>query len=158
MLYEIVNMSDPYTIEAASLDVAAVACAILGSGQYQFKPLEDGGEEVPFFMFGGQDEWCQKHFQESFEQLVLRVRTEKREELADCLDSVLIGKKDARADFLSGRDPNETREAFEKARLERHDERLTSFNDIGGRAYKVAKNFRKDVAEFPKAPKQVFAR
>ena len=79
MLYEIVNMSDPYTIEAKSLDVAAVACAILGSGQYQFNPLEEGGETIPFFMFGGQDEWCRKHFSETFEQLVIRVRKDKRE-------------------------------------------------------------------------------
>jgi len=26
MLYEIINMSDPYTIEAKSLDVAFIAC------------------------------------------------------------------------------------------------------------------------------------
>src|SRR5437773_974725 len=64
-LYNIVNMSDPYTIEAVSLDVAFVACLFLGSGQYAFEQL-DGKEGVPLFIFGGTEEWCREHLNEGF--------------------------------------------------------------------------------------------
>ena len=157
MIYTIINPSDPYTVEAHSLDVAAIACVILGNGQYAFEPTEKDQESVPMF-FGSFDPWFQSHFNETLKQTVERVRRDKRKELADCLDSVLIGRLDARKDFLSGRDPNETRESFEKARFERHDERRSSFNDIGGRAYKTAANLRKDINEFQPAPQQVFVR
>jgi len=157
MLYEIVNMRDPYTIEAMSLDVAAVACAILGGGQYQFRPLEDGGEEIPFFMFGGEDEWCQKHFRETFEQTASRVRKDKMEELADCLDSVLIGHAQDRKTYNNGLELIDDPEKREIWRCLWHDERRSSLNDIGGRAYKIAKNFRESINQFEKAPQQVFA-
>ena len=58
MLFNIVNPSDPYTIEASSLDVAVMASVLLGQGNYQFTSL-DGGQDIPFFAFGGGDKWTQ---------------------------------------------------------------------------------------------------
>jgi hypothetical protein len=52
MLFKIVNPSDPYTIEASSLDVAVMDSVLLGQGNYQFTSL-DGGQDIPFFAFGG---------------------------------------------------------------------------------------------------------
>ena len=98
MLYEIINMSDPYTIEAKSLDVAFIACMFLGEGQYALRALQDGGEDVPLFLFGGCEKWCVEHLSEEFEAVVNRVMTDeaKRTELADCLDSCLIGHAEDR--------------------------------------------------------------
>ena len=55
MLYTIINPSDPYTVEANRLDVAAVASLLLGSGQYSFEPL-DGSVDIPMFGFMKQED------------------------------------------------------------------------------------------------------
>jgi hypothetical protein len=143
LLFEIVNPSDPYTVEASSLDVAAMAAVLLGQGNYQFKALE-GGEDVPFFAFGGADEWCQQHFKESLVELSNRVMDTKVSEVADCLDSVLYGKKEDRVEFLittEGMDRN----TFEAARLIRQANKRSSMNDIGERAYRMADKLRKSI-------------
>lgn len=126
MIYEIINPSDPYTIESHSLDVAFVACIFLGEGDYAFKPLEDGAEEVPLFLFGGSDEWTRKHLNATVEEVCYRVTTEKRAELADCLASCTIkGER-------------------------------SSLNDIGNRAHNIADKLRKGIVQVEPAPHQVF--
>lgn len=57
MKYEIINPSDYCTIEHDSLLAAAVACLLLGRGQYALEPVEEGAEKVPMFMFGGFEGW-----------------------------------------------------------------------------------------------------
>lgn len=144
-LYKIVNPSDPYTIEAASLDVAAMACILLGQGHYLLKPL-DGGEEVPQFIFGGQDKWCRDHFSEDFVEFSNRVMDTKMADVADCLDSVLYGDHEDRLEFLAATE-HMGREEFEAARLARQDDRRSSINDIGERAYRMAAKLRKSIAD-----------
>jgi hypothetical protein len=166
MLYEIINMSDPYTIEAKSLDVAFVACLCLGDGQYAFEPIDDEGnnvdaEKIPLF-FGsleqsGIQKWSQEHFGELFQDVVARVRTEKRLELADCLDSCLIGDAKDRDTYYAGLklidDPAKRQQWLDRW----HDKRRSSLNDIGGRAYAIAENFRKNAPKpIIPAPRQVF--
>ena len=105
MLYEIINPSDPYTIEAMSTEIAFMACVCLGSGQYAFDPLEDGGVRIPLF-FGPTnviDDWCKANLGgRSFREVAHHVRSEKRVELADCLDSCLIGKAADRDTYRAG--------------------------------------------------------
>jgi hypothetical protein len=160
MLYEIINMSDPYTMEAHSLDVAAVACLLLGSGQYALDPFEEGAERVPMFMFGDPDPWFQQHFGKPLKQVIADVRTNKRAEIADCLDSVLIGKRRDRETYLAALalidDPAKQQEWRDRWL----DDRRSSLNNIGGRAYKIARNFRKpleDEGAIPAAPQQVYS-
>jgi hypothetical protein len=145
MLFKIVNMADPYTVEAPSLDVAAVAAVLLGQGRYKFESL-DGGENVPFFAFGGADDWCMDHFKESLMELSNRVMDTKMSEVADCLDSVLYGDAQDRLDFLESTE-GMNRETFEAARIIRQDDRRSSMNDIGERAYRMAAKLRQSVAE-----------
>jgi hypothetical protein len=124
MLYTIVNPSDPYTVEAESLDVAAMACILMGQGKFAFKSLE-GGEEVPVFFLGGSDKWCQKNFQESTMELCDRVMDIKMSEVADCLDSILYGDEDERKEFLKEVE-GMSREDFVAARAARQDRLCSS--------------------------------
>lgn len=63
MKFEIVNPSDPYTMEADDLQIAAVAVCLLGNGKYMAKGQgRDDGQDVPFFLFGGVDEWFIEKF------------------------------------------------------------------------------------------------
>lgn len=91
MKFEIINPSDPYTLEAPSLDVAAVACSFLGEGKYGLKALDsDRSNDMPNFLFGGHDEWFLEKFSLDFEDTADQVLNTKREELATCLDSVRL--------------------------------------------------------------------
>lgn len=159
MLYEIINMSDAYTIEAKDLELAFVACVLLGRGQYAFEPLGDEGEKIPFFMFGGQDEWCQKHLQKTAGAVLDGVMELRSDELAECLDSCLIGGKDNRQTYFDGLELIDDLAKKEQWRKRWHDERRSSLNDIGGRAYEMAERLRKKATNpIVSAPQQVFAK
>lgn len=163
VIYDIVNPSDGYTIEALDLEIAAVACMLLGQGQYAFKPLDDSGDEteeqdVPLFLFGGVDEWCQEQFGKDVSALMDHVMESRVEELATCFDSCLIGGLAERREYESAMRLIESAENRERFRAERHDRRRSSLNDIGGRAYQMAKNLRGKKAEpIEPAPQQVLA-
>jgi hypothetical protein len=157
MLYEIINMSDAYTIEAKDLELAFVACVLLGSGQYAFEPLQDEGVKVPFFMFGGVDEFCQKHFSKSSGAVLDGVMEIRNEELAECLESCLIGGKSNRQTYFDGLALIDDPAKREQWRNSWHDERRSSLNDIGGRAYEMAEKLRaKTKNPVVAAPQQVF--
>lgn len=141
MLFEIINPSDAYTIEAPDLEIAACACVVLGQGKYAFKPLDDGGEEVPLFLFGGHDEWFTEKCGANLDTTLERVLENRRADLANCLDSALIGSAADRREFdmMTAGDTPEQRTAKRDAR---HEQRRSSLNDIGGRAYAIATNLR----------------
>jgi len=145
MLYEIVNPSDPYTIEAPSLDVAAMASILLGQGEYSFTSLDDG-ESVPMFSFGGGDEWAKKQFNEDLMEMSNRVMDTKLSEVADCLDSVLYGDAKDRVDFLA-ETVDLDRPNFEAARILRQQDKCSSLNDIGSRAYRMAAKLRQSIED-----------
>ena len=149
MLYEIVNPSDPYTIEAPSLDVAVMVSILLGQGNYQFKSL-DGGEDIPFFSFGGGDAWCKKHFKEDLMDLSNRVMDTNLSGVADCLDSVLYGDAEDRVEFLA-ETKDMSRATFVATRAIRQGDLCTSMNDIGGLAYRMAAKLRKSIEDGKKA-------
>jgi hypothetical protein len=144
-LYEIVNHSDPYTIEASSLDVAAMTAILLGQGQYRFKSL-DGGEDVPLFFLGGGDVWAKKHFEEDLMEMSNRVMDTKLSQVADCLDSVLYGDAEARKEFLESTKDMD-RPNFEATRAIRQNDMCSSSNDIGSLAYRMAAKLRKSIAD-----------
>lgn len=145
LLFSIVNPSDPYTIEAPSLEVAAMVAVLLGQGKYQFESL-DGSEDIPFFAFGGADDWCRDKFKEDLMEMSNRVMDTKLSEVADCLDSVLYGDAKDRIQFLAttaGMD----RATFEAARAIRQDDKCSSLNDIGSFSYIMAAKLRKSIAD-----------
>jgi hypothetical protein len=145
MLYNIVNPSDPYTIEAPSLDVAAMTAILLGQGNYPFRSLE-GGEDVPAFAFGKGDVWCQKHFKETLMEMSNRVMDTKLGEVAECLDSVLYGDAQERVEFLATTKDMD-RPNFEAERAMRQLDRCSSMNDIGSLSYRMAAKLRKSIED-----------
>ena len=145
MLFKIVNPSDPYTIEASSLDVAVMASVLLGQGNYQFTSL-DGGQDIPFFAFGGWDKWSKEHFKESLMELSNRVMDTKLDEVAASLDSVLYGDEQERVQFLA-KTKDMDRNDFMAERIMRQDKNRSSMNEIGERAYRMAAQLRKSIQE-----------
>lgn len=140
--YVIANPSDPYTICADDLAVAAVACWLLGSGHYAFTNVEDPKDEVPIFLFGGQDAWTKEKFDMNAEGLIKDVLANKREALIACLDSTLIGRPSDRASYEKGLELIDDPDKRKAWRDHWHDERRSSLNDIGGRAYDLAERLR----------------
>lgn len=119
MKFEIVNPSDPYTMEAEDLEIAAVAACILGRGAYPLKSLDQPpGEDVPPFLFGGHDEWFRQKFGVDFEGSMARVMERRKAALAACFESVTLTEGER-----------------------------SSMNDIGGHAKQVARQLRNAITE-----------
>ena len=124
-VWNISNPSDHYTIVG---DFEAVACAtlLLGQGGYGLQPLSGDHSGLPIFLFGGFDAWAKEQWPtEGFGDVLTRRRTD----IADALDTVLIGD---RALFEKS---GMTWEAWQ-------DHHRSSLNDIGTRARKMAQHMR----------------
>lgn len=121
MIYEIVNMSDGYTLEADDFLVAAAATMLLGRGYYG---LRGNGEEMPIFLIGGAEEWVFERYggMEEFQNFV----KDNTDAITSCLDTVAICLGEDRPIDMTDY----------RARL--HDERRTSLNDIGRAAWELA--------------------
>jgi len=95
MKFELINPSDPYTLEADDLEVAAVACCFLGDGKYGLDALgEDAnkGNNVPIFLLGGHDEWFMSKFGRNFDATAEHVLDHRKEALARAFDSLTLGR------------------------------------------------------------------
>ena len=93
MKFNIINPSDPYTLEAADLEIAAVAVCFLGAGRYGLEGVGgDAGKDVPIFLFDGHDEWFTNNFGMTFEATSEHVVKHRAEELASAFDSVTLGR------------------------------------------------------------------
>ena len=93
MKFNIINPSDPYTMEAYDLEVAAVAVSFLGGGQYALEGIDDDkGQDVPIFLFGGHDEWFVENFGKNFDDTANCVLDDRAEALARAFDSVRLGR------------------------------------------------------------------
>ncbi len=97
--YTIINPSDPYTLIADDLVLAAISVCLLGSGKYALEAA-DGSEGVPLFLFGGHDEWFAAHGAGSFDTALNTAVEQRPEALAAVLDSVSIkGSKSSMNDI-----------------------------------------------------------
>jgi hypothetical protein len=115
MKFEIVNPSDPYTMESESVAVAAVVCTLIGQGKYSLKEIGGTGEnDVPFFMFGGLADWFIEKTGGDFGAFYAKCIADGGEELARAFDSVKLESP------------------FERS----------SLNDIGARAKAYAEHVR----------------
>ena len=128
MIYEIVNPSDPYTIDCPDLEIATAFNLFFG-GPYALEP-QDGGESVPIFLFMSNEsyhKWCVERFGLEPGKLLHRVIEERTEEFADALDSVLIGDRE-KFELQARTMSFEQRRQF---RRRWHDEQRSSLQDIG---------------------------
>lgn len=129
MKYDLINPSDPYTLEADDHEIAAVAVCLLGNGKYPADALGDDANKdnnVPAFLFGGHDEWFEARFGANYEGVAERVLTTRADALARAFESVKLGRKER-----------------------------SSLNNIGGKALELAKAVRSQyAAPTPKAAPQ----
>ena len=146
-IYEIINPSDPYTLEAEDFKDAAVAILMI-SPELGLEMVPRCAEEanqdapsLPILAFGGMEKWIEDHICPMKD--VKKFIDDRREAIAKVLESVLIGKPRERRifeDAMEAIDDPKKREAF-KAKW--HDGKRSSLNDIGGAAWDLAKYLRK---------------
>lgn len=137
MIFELINLSDKCTFEASNLKIAAIVTCVLGNGQYSAKGLQHD-LDVPFFLFGGHEEWFVSRFGTNFEETLIQVRNAEKQDLVDSFNSVLLGSYLDRTAFFKAynliKDPAEQN----KWRRQWLDERRSSFNNVCERAWNYA--------------------
>ncbi|MFX7251697.1 hypothetical protein [Acinetobacter pittii] len=137
MIFELINLSDKCTFEATNLKIAAIVTCVLGNGQYSAKGIQHD-LDVPFFLFGGHEEWFVSKFGTNFEETLIQVRDAEKQDLVDSFNSVLLGSYIDRTAFFKAynliKDPAEQN----KWRRQWLDERRSSFNNICERAWNYA--------------------
>lgn len=94
MQFDIINPSDPYTMTACDLEVAAVAVCVLGHGRYGLRGLApDAGADVPVFLFPGTaDEWFRATFGDDYDTVATRCLEDRTGALVAALESVTLGR------------------------------------------------------------------
>ncbi|EXB91062.1 MULTISPECIES: hypothetical protein [Acinetobacter calcoaceticus/baumannii complex] len=137
MIFELINLSDKCTFEASNLKIAAIVTCVLGNGQYSAKGIQHD-LDVPFFLFGGHEEWFVSKFGTNFEETLIQVRDAEKQDLVDSFNSVLLGSYIDRTAYFKAynliKDPAEQN----KWRRQWLDERRSSFNNICERAWNYA--------------------
>lgn len=134
MIFEIINMSDAYTMESDEFHAACVAAIILGEGAYGLDEV-DGPLEMPIFLLGGHDKWFNEMFGMDVEKSLELMG--KSEAVGLALKSVVIGSAAARRSFLKMRDMIEP-DKVDEFEAEWLDSRRSSMNNIGARAKELA--------------------
>lgn len=128
-------------MQAENLEVAAAAIVMLGQGKYMLKGL-DTDKEVPFFIFGGHDEWFIEQFGHDLSKSLEKVGNELKQELIQVFDSVLIGGLEDREAYdaaIAKIEGDEERAAYRDKFL---DAKRSSLNNICARAWQYAAHFR----------------
>lgn len=140
MLFNLTNPSDPYTLEAPDLEIAALAACLIGQGQYGLDELTgDKSGNMPIFLLGGHDEWFTKQFGRDFSGSIDHVTETRRAELVKALASVRIGDALARREFdEAAAQCGDDAEAYQAMLNSLHDAKRSSMNDIGRHAWSMA--------------------
>lgn len=137
LAWEIINPSDKYTITAPTFAAAAAAALLIGEGKLALEPEHDEGQRMPLFLFGGHEEFIAEHFGGD----LVRWIDDHKSEVADALDSVLLGGLGRRADYDAAVAAIDDPEKLARFR-ERWQEKRSSMNDIGGYAHRLAAHLR----------------
>jgi len=134
-LFTLINPSDPYTFKANSIEIAGV-CACWLSPSFGAECMEGDRETTPIIF--GWDEWLDDRGIDS------AWMKEHALEIADALDSFLIGDANFRADVESIMEmlPEEKQQEWRDKWQERQ---RTSMNQVGERAYALAWQLRANV-------------
>ena len=137
-LYDVSNPSDAYTFEAPDTTVAFVVVALLGNGGYGATPIgDDKAEKIPIFLFGGADDWMRERG-----IVIDRVLADRKPAIIESLDSVLIGDAHDRQAFRDGLELIDDPAKRVQWRDRWHDDRRSSMNNIGKRAWTIAARLR----------------
>lgn len=136
MICEIINPSDPYTMETDNFLAAAVGIALVGNGALGLS-CKNPKQHTPVLF--GWDDWFE---QQGINDLSKWIE-EHSVEIADALDSVMIGNIGDRAMFMDALDAIENPAKRKAFRAKQHHKHRTSLNDIGTACWKTAKSLRK---------------
>jgi hypothetical protein len=139
MIYEIINPSDPYTLESDDFAVACLATLLIGEGRFALHAVGDQQQRMPIFLFGNPDGWLIQTFGKSLETFLEQTPPEA---LAACLDSVLIGSPQDRQTYQEGLALIDDPAKKKQWRDTWHDQHRSSMNDIGRWAHKLAERFQ----------------
>lgn len=142
-LYEITNPSDPYTIQGER-EICAAAVIMLGEGHYGLTCVDGTDDGLPIFLFANAahvEGWWMEAF-----DCELSASLSRHAEIAEALDSVLIGDPTDRATYEVGLSliTNESNRAAWREKW--HEDRRSSLNNIGARAWQLAELIRKAAA------------
>jgi hypothetical protein len=135
VIYEIINPSDCVTIDAPTFEAAALATILIGNGQYGAKP-DDGGEDVPIFLFSSWRAWVKERF--GFDEAEQMLEAHKVDVIA-ALKSACTGSISDRKLFdsaLAAITDDEKRAAF---LADWDDKKRTSMTAIANAAHDTAK-------------------
>lgn len=140
MLYDLINPSDPYTLESDSFEAACVTACLLGEGQYALKAL-DGDDNMPLFLMGGHNEWFTRQFGHNFAAALQSIGLDK---IAEVCESVLVGGAGER--HLFNQTVQFVDDPARRAALRRefNQSRRSSLNDIADRAAHLAQEIREE--------------
>jgi hypothetical protein len=138
--YEVINPSDPVHFRSRTHLAAILAVALVGEGRYgaeeKHEPTgrpKEGAEQFPMFLFGGSNEWAQKNYGKSIEDLI----RENRDDIADALDLFFTGSWSEWVDLQAVKSAQTP-----EMRLAWDDKRRSSLNAISQRAWQIAEGLR----------------
>lgn len=155
MLFYVINPSDAYTIESNRFDVAVAAILLVGRGYYGLDGA-DNDYDMPvlaFFSKETQNTWLKENGVEDLRRFI----DVNKFEIAECLDSIMIGGIEDRKAYDKGLELIETEENRQKWKDDWHDQRRTSMNNIGQSAWNYAKRLRDEEGPNPKPATPIVA-
>lgn len=138
-IYELINPSDPYTLEADDRLLACLVACMIGDGWF---PLEaaDGSPGMPILALGADpDEWFRATFGKPLGGLLDEITPDR---LLPVLDSVLLCTRHERRAYADALAAIEDPARREELRLKWHEERRSSTHDIGRKARAYADAIR----------------
>lgn len=131
MQYELDNPSDPYTFIAENREIAALTVFLLGTA-FGATP-QNGGDNVPVFIFGGAAEW----YKETFSRTPDEGMTALEPGVSAALASFMLGHFEDRRRYeaaLNAITDDDKRKVF----IDEWQDGRTSLNNIGGYAHQLA--------------------
>ena len=153
MIWELINPSDATVFEANDAELAGLACALVGRGQYPAKS-GDGKEEVPFLMFEKSvDAW----FLEKFGRTLSQSIEMRKKELIVVLRSFTLGSPRDLTTYKLTLDfvPTNRQDDFKKRWKEIH---RSSMNDICGYAWQCADQLEGKGKDAVPAPRSILGK
>lgn len=143
MIYEIINPSDPYTLEAEDDTLAAVACLVLSNGFY-FLRREDGVDvDMPSAFTQDIQEDIRQRLGINLDDYL----QENLSRVAACLRSVTLGTTKDRQSYQLGLSLITDDDGRRKWRDDWDDKRRSSMNNIWARALKMAEAIEAKAAQ-----------
>lgn len=142
MIYEVVNMHDPVTIETDNEMVAMLAVLSLGEGAYGLQD-ETGRSVVPVLLFASPQQT--KDWLDSTGINIGQMGNQYAAEIAECLRTALVCKPGERAKIMAklGEDSGDIRTAMATW----NDKKRSSMTDLCGFALSLAQAYEDHAAK-----------